>query len=118
MFKSVEYSSLDGQPELRQLAERATEVLAGLIRSWRDEVQVTWQPVPTNSGANLELTLNLDLPNASHSASGLLRRRDFELGEEELLRMNLREVWLDVLDLLIAKVSADLEESSANPVEV
>jgi hypothetical protein len=118
MFKSVEYTNFDGQPELHQLAERATAVLAGLIRSWRDEVQVTWQTAPPGSGAILELTLVLDLPNASHSASGLLRRRDFEPGEEELLRMNLREVWLDVLDLLIAKMSADLEESSANPVEV
>ena len=100
-----------------KMAERATGVLSGVIRSWRDEVQVNWRPSSSN-GSSLELTLGLDLPNVSQTAVGLLSRKDFEPGEEELLRMDLREVWLDVLDLVIAKISAEVEESLANPVEV
>src|SRR5208282_3044036 len=110
MFKCVEYSEFDGKPELKQMAERATDVLSGVIRSWRDEVQVNWRPSPGHDSA-LELTLALDLPNVSRTAVGIISRKDFESDEEASLRMDLREVWLDVLDLVIAKISSEVEES-------
>jgi hypothetical protein len=117
MFKSVEYAGFDGKPELRALAERATAVLGGLIRSWRDEVEVTWRPATSNSRDALELTLALTLPNATGSTTGRIRQRAFDPDEESLLRMDLREVWLDLLDVLLAQMATRREKSLADLVE-
>jgi hypothetical protein len=78
---------------------------------------VTWRPVAGNGRDALELTLALALPNASGSATGRIRLRGFEPGEEGLLRMDLREVWLDLLDVLIAQMGTRREESLADLVE-
>lgn len=118
MFKNIDYTGLKGQPELQHLAEQATTVLANLIRTWRDEVIVTWRSAPTGSDAVLELTLNLEMSNTVHSASGLLRRKDFANGKEERLRMSLRDVWLDLLDIMIDQLSANVEASFAESLEV
>jgi hypothetical protein len=118
MFKSVEYTGFDGQPELRALADRATAVLVGVIRSRRDEVQVTWRPDPAASGAVLELTLTLNLWNAADSATGRIHRRDFEPGEEGTLRSNLRDVWSDLLARLSNQQMKRLDEMLREQVEV
>lgn len=117
MFKSVEYVGFEGQPELKAKAEQATAVLGSVMRSWRDEVLVTWRPAPTSPAGLLELTLALDLPNARGSATGRIRAREFEPGEERYLRMSLTEVWLDLLDLLLAQMAAKREESVTEVVE-
>jgi len=117
MFKSVEYAGFEGHPELRQLAERASAALGGVIRTWRDEVHVTWRPARPDSDAVLEVTLELSLPNAAGSVTGRIRGRDFEPGEEGYLRMSLADTWLDLLDVLIAQMEANREEWFADPVE-
>ncbi|MBP3954037.1 hypothetical protein J8F10_01825 [Gemmata sp. G18] len=117
MFKNVKYVGFDGRPELEAKARLAQTVLGGLIRSWRDEVEVTWRPAPPESGGGLELRLALTVPNVFASATGQIRTRDFESGEEGLLRMDLREVWLDLLDLLIAQIGTRVEDALADPVE-
>jgi hypothetical protein len=116
MFKSVEYAELQNHPDLKAKAERATAALGGVIRSWREAVDVSWRPPASDSGAALELTLALSLPEAAASAAGGIRGRAFEPGEESLLRIDLREVWLNVLDSLIAQVGERVEDSFADPV--
>jgi hypothetical protein len=115
VFKSVEYAGFDHKSELRALAERATAVLGGVIRDWRDEVDVVaWRPAARDT---LELRLALALPNAAGNATGGIRPHGFQPGDESLLRMDLREVWLDLLDMLIGQMAARREESFADPVE-
>jgi hypothetical protein len=117
VFKSVEYIGFEKGSELEAKAKQANEVLGTVIRSWRDDLLVTWRPAAMQSDALVELTLSLTLPNAAASASGRIRSRDFNPGEEGYLRMNLRDVWLDLLDRLIAQMESKREEWLAEPVE-
>jgi hypothetical protein len=118
MFKKVEYVGFEGQPNLRELAERTTAVLGNLIHSWRDEVMVTWRPAPIESGDALELTLGLTLWNAADSATSRIQQRDFAPGEEVTLRSNLREVWSDLLAQLSDQQMKRLDEIRRELVEV
>jgi hypothetical protein len=117
MFKSVDYSGVENSPDLKAKADYATAILGQLIRTWRDDVEVAWRSTTHDSKSVLELTLSLTLPNASGSASGRISGLAFQPGNEGLLRMDLREVWLDLLDLLIAQMDANLEESFSESVE-
>lgn len=117
MFKSVEYAGFDGRPELKAKAEQLTPVLADEIRSWRDQVEVTWRPAGPDPASGLELSLSLSLPNGSGGATGHVRARDLAPGEEGWLRSALRGVWMDALDVLIAQMSARREASALDPVE-
>ena len=117
MFKSVEYVGFDGRPELKAKAEQATAALGGVIRSWRDEVDVTWRPAPETNPETLELTLALALWNASGSAAGDIRVQGFEPGAELALRADLREVWLNLLGDLSRKQMKRLAEMPLEPAE-
>jgi hypothetical protein len=117
MFKSVEYDGFEGRPDLAAKARHATDVLGGVIRDWRDQLVVTWRP-HSGAGAELELALALDLPEAHMTAAGRISARGFEPGEDAVLRMDVRDVWLDILDRLIAQVATRLDASFATPVEV
>lgn len=117
MFKSVEYVGFDADPDLRAKAERATAALTGVIRSWRDEVAVKWKPAEPDSGALLEVTLALTLPNASGAVTGGLRTRDFDSTLPGALRMPLGDIWMDLLDVLLGQMAARREASLAELVE-
>jgi hypothetical protein len=117
VFKSVEYVGFEDKPELRALAEQATPVLGALIRSWRDEVAVTWRPAPHDSRHLLKLTLSLTLRDSTGSATGGIRNWVFEPGEEGELRSDLREVWLDLLAILSKQQVKRLDEMLREPVE-
>lgn len=112
MFKSVEYAGFENRPEPRALAERGTAVLASVIHDWRDALAVTWRP----AGDALELELALDVTGAPVAATGCVRRAGFAPGEESLLRIDAREVWLDVLDQLTAELAARRERAVAELV--
>ena len=117
MFKSVEYAGFEGKPELKSKAESATDVLGRVIRSsWRGDVEASWRPAQDSRGL-LELSLVLTLPDAAASATGFVTQRAFAPGEESLLRIDLRDIWLDLLDSLIAQVAARTDSSLADPVE-
>jgi len=117
MFKKVEYLGFENEPELKAKAERATGMLADVMRSgWYDEVWVSWKPSPFGSGA-LELALSLALSNASGMAIGRIRDWTFEPGEEGELRSDLRSVWLTLLSLLGTQQVTRLEEILREPVE-
>jgi hypothetical protein len=118
MFKSVDDSALLERPELVKLAKQSTDVLAGIIRAWRDEVEVTWRPAPASSGAPLELTLHLDLWNASDSATGFISKHSFEPKEEGSLRSDLRMVWSDLLKGLSDQQMKRLKEMQNELLEV
>lgn len=118
MFKKVEFEGFEDNPELETMARQATVVLGGVIRDWRDDVAVVWRPTEVGTTEELELGLKLVLPDTSAAAAGRIRARAFKPGEETLLRMDVREVWLDLLDRLIAQVAARVEESFTTPVEV
>ncbi len=116
MFKNVEYIGLDDQPDLKAKAQRANDTLGSVIRSWRDEVEVAWRPAASDSGAALELTATLVLPDASAAATGPIPAPALVSGENASLRMAVREVWLDLLDKLVAQVASRLDESFAAPM--
>jgi len=117
MFKTVQYVGLDDKPELKARAQRATELLGGVIRSWRDEVAVDWKAAAPGPAATLELSLSLSLPNASAQATGRVREWTFEPGEDGELRSDLRSVWLDLLSLLGTEQMRRLDEILREPVE-
>ena len=118
MFKSVDYSAVEGHPDLKAKAERATSVLGGLMRDWRDEVEVSWRPAAPGSDAILELTLALALWNASGSATGAVRRSAFAAGQEVALRLDVREVLLNLSGELSRQQMKRLEEFVFEPAEV
>jgi hypothetical protein len=62
------------------------------------------------------LELALDVTGAPVSATGPVRRAGFEPGEESLLRIDAREVWLDVLDRLTAELAARRARAAAELV--
>ncbi|MBA4067007.1 MAG: hypothetical protein C0501_25515 [Isosphaera sp.] len=118
MFKSVEYAGFDGRPELRAKAERLTPVLGEVVKAWRDQVEVTWRPAPPeDSRTALELTLSLALWNAAGSATGAVRRKALEPGEEGDLRSDLRWVWMDLLAVLSDRQMERLDEYLREPLE-
>jgi hypothetical protein len=99
VFKSVEYVGFEDQPDLKAKAERLTPVLANEVRTWRDDVQVRWNP-PANPTGVLDLNLSLTLPNGvSGSATGTFRPTDFE--RESWLASRCRQVWSDLLGVLL-----------------
>jgi hypothetical protein len=114
MFKSVEYAGFEAHPDLRALAERGTAALGAVIHDWRDALTVTWRPTASDT---LELELALDVTGAPLAATGCVRRAGFAPGEESLLRIDAREVWLDVLDRLTAELAARRERAVAELVE-
>jgi hypothetical protein len=117
MFKSVDYTGVEGNPELRAKAERATAALGDVIRTWREEVAVNWKPAAPDSSAALELGLSLALSNAAGRASGRVRPWTFEPGEEGELRSDLRGVWLNLLALLSTQQMSRLDEILREPAE-
>ena len=117
MFKKVEYVGFEGKPELEANARQATNVLGGVIRDWRDEVVVVWHPAAPESGLALELNLSLALWNADGSASGGVRARGFDPGEEHVLRIDLREVWLNLLGELSSQQMKRLDDIILEPAE-
>ena len=117
MFKNVDYVGFEKESELEAKARQANEVLGSVIRSWRDDLLVTWRPAAMQSDALLEVSLSLSLPNATGSVTGTIRRHDFNPGEQGYLRMSLRDVWLDLLDVLIAQMEAKREGWLAETVE-
>jgi len=118
MFKSVDYVGFEGKLELLAQAERANLLLAGEIRTWREDVEVVWRPATNDPRATLELTLGLKLPNAAGTGTGNIRKWVFDPGEEGELRSDLRGVWLNLLDVLIDQMAKNREASSADLVEV
>ena len=116
MFKSVEYAGFDGNPELKVKAERATAILGEVVRAWRDEVTVRWEPAPPGTAAELELALALALWNAAGAATGRVRGWTFEPEEEGELRSDLRGVWLMLLSSLGGQQMSRLDEMLREPV--
>jgi hypothetical protein len=116
MFKAVEYVGFEGKPELEAQARHATDVLGGVMRDWKDEAVVTWRP-GTEPGVALELTLTLALWNATGTATGTVRAGAFDPGEETALRMDVRQVWLDVLGDLSRQQMKRLEQIILEPAE-
>ena len=115
MFKKIEYLGFEGQPALKVRAEQLTSVLANEVRTWRDDVEVLWSPVPEGGGLNL--TLSLALPSgATGSAQGTFRPKDF--AEEWLLRSHCRQVWSDLLGVLSGRLMGRIRESLAEPAGV
>jgi hypothetical protein len=117
MFKKVEYVGFDAGSELEAKARRANDVLGAVVTGWRDEIAVGWRPAPLGSKLALELSLTLALWNAAGSVTGGVRARGFEPGEEHALRIDLREVWLDLLGDLSRQQTKRLAEMSLEPAE-
>jgi hypothetical protein len=118
MFKSVEYSGFDGMPELKAQAERANQTLGEVIHSWRDEVEVVWEAGSRDCDPALRLRLTLSLAATTATATGTVQHRDLALPDRPLLRIAVREVWLDLLDEFIDSMASKVESSFAEqPVE-
>ena len=108
MFKSVEYAGFDGRPELKTKAEQLTPVLAGEIHTWRESVEVRWNPHPNPDGL-LDLTLSLTLPNGvSGSVTGTFRPIDF--ARTSRLASRCGRVWSNLLGELIQQLDARVME--------
>jgi hypothetical protein len=117
MFKSVEFSGFEEKPGLKLKAEQLTNVLAGEIHRWRDEVEVQWSPDPADPASILKLTLSLTLPNGlSESVKGSFMPKDGS--EEWLVRSRCREIWSDLLGNLLNKQDKRVKESLLESVEV
>lgn len=115
MFKNIEYAGFDGRPELRPRAEIGTALLQDEVSpEWHDAVAVQWRPETVGLGVSVILTT----PVGVGSASGLLRDRDFDPGDEAWLRSRLRRVWLDALDDLLGRRKKVWDEYLREPVEV
>lgn len=118
MFKSVEYSGFDGLPELKAQAEHANQILGDVIHSWRDDVEVFWEAGTRDRDPAFTLRLSLSQPATTASATGVIQHRDVIAQDRHLLRIAVREVWLDLLDEFIDSLAAKVEASFAEqPVE-
>ena len=116
MFKSVEFEGFDRYPERVAMAERIIPVLEGEIRTWRDDVIVSWRPGPTST-APLILNLELTLSNGSSSSeSGFIMADDVK--EESRLRWKCRQIWGSLLDSLLGQLTKKLDAFIAQPLEV
>lgn len=115
-IKSVEYAGFDGHPELKAKAEWLNTMLAWEARRWRDGVRVLWSPAPTDPAASLNLTLALTLENGvSGSALGTFSPKD--LADEWWVRSRYRQVWGDLLGVLLDKQHKRVEEAFLETVE-
>ncbi len=116
MFKNVEYAGFEGHPELKAKAEQLTPVLANEIRRWQEDVVVQWKPHPNPTAGVLDLTLSLTLPNGVTGAyTGTFTRKDFE--EDWLQRSRCRQVWGDLLGVLLDEQHKRVEESLLETAE-
>jgi hypothetical protein len=116
MFKKVEYLGFDELPELRAKAEELTRVLANAIHRWRGEVEAQWSPAPRFQAGVLELTLSLALPNGvSATFAGIFTKEDFE--EPWLQRSRCRQIWGDLLGVLLDEQHKRVEQSLLEAVE-
>jgi len=118
MFKSVDYSALDGDPNLKAKAEHATGVLGGLIGTWRDDTEVRWCPAAPGTDAVLELTLALTVESVSGTATGGVGPRGYAPGHEHALRIDLRDVLLDLFGVLSRRQLERIEAFVFEPTEV
>lgn len=110
MFKKVEYTGFEHEPDARIKAQQLTQVLVSEIRRWREDVEVSWSPDPVNPATTLNLSLSLTLPNGvSGSASGTFSPKDFS--EDWLLRWRCGEIWSDLLDELFDKQDKRVKEA-------
>jgi hypothetical protein len=115
MFKSVDYSEVEGSPDLKAKAQQLLPVLANEIRTWRDNVEVRWTPHTGPDGV-LDLTLSLTLENGvSETRTGVIRLKDFD--RESWLASRCGRVWSDVLGGLINQLDARVQESLLEPTE-
>jgi hypothetical protein len=116
VFKSVEYAGFDGRPDLKAKAEQLTPVLADEVRSaWRDRVRVLWSPAPADPGSlNLTLALTIET-GASGSALGTFSPKD--LADAYWLRSRCRDVWGDLLGVLLDEQHKRVEEAFLEPAE-
>jgi hypothetical protein len=109
MFKKVEYSGFEGRADLKSTAEQLTNVLAGEIHRWRDDVEVRWSPDPGDPSATLTLDMSLTLPNGiAESAFGTFLPKDRE--EDWLIRSRCRSIWSNLLGGLLKKQDERVKE--------
>ena len=110
MFKNVEYSGFEGKADLKSKAERLTNVLAGEIHRWRDDVELRWSPDPVDPTATLKLGMSLTLPNGvTDTAFGTFLPKDWE--EDWLIRSRCRSIWSSLLGELLKKQDERVKES-------
>jgi hypothetical protein len=101
-FKNVEYVGFDEHPDQEAKARQLTEVLANEIRTWREDVEVRWNPHPDPTGV-LDLTLSLTLPNGvSDTRTGTFTENDFS--RPSWLASRCRRVWSGLLGGLIEQL--------------
>lgn len=115
MFKRVEYVGFDGRPDLRLLAERGTKQLGSVIRTWRDRTVIVWEAQPENP-AGAELTLKVELPIGSGTASRFIPATDF--ADEDRLRSRCGGVWDRALGDLLEKRKPVWDEIINQPAGV
>ncbi len=111
MFKQVNYLGFEGQPELRAKAEQSTGVLAGEVHTWRDDVEVRWEP-SNGREKGLDLTLSLALANGvTDSRTGTIASRDLDRPFRLANRCN--QIWRDLLGKVIRQLDDRVQESLA-----
>ncbi len=116
MFKSVEYRDFEGCPQLQSVAQKATRLLSGEVRSWRKDVVVIWQNT-SNAKMPLELRLELALENGvAASAHGAFQTD--EILDDDNLRSRGRRIWVELLDQIIEKLMVRVKASLEIPLEV
>ncbi|MBX9580770.1 MAG: hypothetical protein K2X87_10725 [Gemmataceae bacterium] len=113
MFKKLEYLGFRDHPDLLVLAERATSLLADEIRSWREDVEVTWDAAPQSGSVFLELRLAL------LDWTGIVRRLmgSGDFADERRIRAACRDAWGRLLDKFLARTKDRLTQFLAEPVE-
>lgn len=115
MFKSVEYTGFEGEPELLRLVGIAAALLPGEIRSFREDVRVNWTAHPGPPTA-VELTLTLELLDLTGRGRRRMAVADF--ADEELLRSRIRQAWLDATGEFLEQRRLVWDELLREPVEV
>lgn len=106
-----------GQPELKARVEQLTPVLADRIRRWRDDIVVTWSPEPSDPVNCLNLTLVMSLPNGV-TGSVMTTFTPVDLADEGRTRRLCRDVWADLLGVMLLKQGAWIREDLLAPSEV
>lgn len=114
MFKSVEYAGFEGDAELKAKARHANDVLADRIRRWQDEIVVTWYPLGPSGG--LKLNLEMTFPNGATGAVATTFSPS-DLSGDRLLR-RCRDVWDDLLGVMLLKNGAQIRADVSEPLEV
>lgn len=113
MFKSVQYVGFEGNPDLEAKARHANGVLGDRIRRWQDEIVVTWRP---RAGSGLSLALDMTFPNG---ATGAVTTAfpSVDLSDERLAR-RCRDVWDDLLGVMLVKNAAQIRVDASEPLGV